>query len=182
MVQRLQYRRRHCYATKSNTQRILKTPGGKLTFQTVKKRANGPMCGDKKCNTRLHGVRVFCPPMPLDTHTHTQCVCVLLHGMYAYMSDHGVAAADNIIRLHRRCRRQSSTYVCGHVPTDRPTSWRRCRVTMQNGAQHMYMCVCVCGSVKLTATCMFVECMCLCFFVHLCRFHTCDQPSTRIRD
>merc|ERR1711912_167487 len=56
MVQRLQYRRRHCYATKSNTQRILKTPGGKLTFQTVKKRASGPKCGDKKCNIRLHGI------------------------------------------------------------------------------------------------------------------------------
>ena len=27
MVQRLTYRRRHCYATKSNKQRVVKTPG-----------------------------------------------------------------------------------------------------------------------------------------------------------
>merc|ERR1711975_51327 len=54
MVQRLQYRRRHCYATKSNTQRVLKTPGGKLTYQTVKKRASGPKCALK--GTTLPGI------------------------------------------------------------------------------------------------------------------------------
>ena len=30
MVQRLTYRRRHCYATKSNKQRIVKTPGARV--------------------------------------------------------------------------------------------------------------------------------------------------------
>ncbi|CAM6087091.1 unnamed protein product [Calypogeia fissa] len=44
MVQRLTYRRRHCYATKSNQTRVVKTPGGRLVFQTAKKRANGPKC------------------------------------------------------------------------------------------------------------------------------------------
>ncbi|KAG2322272.1 hypothetical protein Bca4012_027516 [Brassica carinata] len=44
MVQRLVYRSRHSYATKSNQHRILKTPGGKLTYQTTKKRASGPKC------------------------------------------------------------------------------------------------------------------------------------------
>ncbi|CAH2044996.1 unnamed protein product [Thlaspi arvense] len=44
MVQRLVYRSRHSYATKSNQHRIVKTPGGKLTYQTTKKRASGPKC------------------------------------------------------------------------------------------------------------------------------------------
>ena len=100
MVQRLQYRRRHCYATKSNTQRILKTPGGKLTFQTVKKRANGPMCGDKKCNTRLHGVRVFLSSTPRHSETTPVFASLLFHAWHARVHavpDCGVAAADNNI-------------------------------------------------------------------------------------
>ncbi|CAJ2647951.1 unnamed protein product [Trifolium pratense] len=44
MVQRLTYRRRHSYATKSNQHRVVKTPGGKLVYQTTKKRASGPKC------------------------------------------------------------------------------------------------------------------------------------------
>ncbi|KAL9293112.1 putative ribosomal protein L34Ae [Arabidopsis thaliana] len=44
MVQRLVYRSRHSYATKSNQHRIVKTPGGKLTYQTTNKRASGPKC------------------------------------------------------------------------------------------------------------------------------------------
>ncbi|KAJ6946275.1 hypothetical protein NC651_001128 [Populus alba x Populus x berolinensis] len=38
MVQRLTYRKRHSYATKSNQHRVVKTPGGKLVYQTTKKR------------------------------------------------------------------------------------------------------------------------------------------------
>ncbi|KAG6746245.1 hypothetical protein POTOM_050776 [Populus tomentosa] len=62
MVQRLTYRKRHSYATKSNQHRVVKTPenselgneflllfrlwfeGGKLIYQTTKKRASGPKC------------------------------------------------------------------------------------------------------------------------------------------
>uniref|UniRef100_F6H5T8 60S ribosomal protein L34 n=1 Tax=Vitis vinifera TaxID=29760 RepID=F6H5T8_VITVI len=44
MVQRLTYRKRHSYATKSNQHRVVKTPGGKLVYQSTKKRANGPKC------------------------------------------------------------------------------------------------------------------------------------------
>ncbi|RAL50842.1 hypothetical protein DM860_015989 [Cuscuta australis] len=44
MVQRLVYRTRHSYATKSNKQRVVKTPGGKLVYQPTNKRANGPKC------------------------------------------------------------------------------------------------------------------------------------------
>ncbi|KAF3444788.1 hypothetical protein FNV43_RR14481 [Rhamnella rubrinervis] len=44
MVQRLTYRKRHSYATKSNQHRVVKTPGGKLIYQSTKKRASGPKC------------------------------------------------------------------------------------------------------------------------------------------
>ncbi|RWR84022.1 60S ribosomal protein L34 [Cinnamomum micranthum f. kanehirae] len=62
MVQRLTYRTRHSYATKSNQTRVVKNPrlklffvflscavcfenaGGKLVYQTTKKRASGPKC------------------------------------------------------------------------------------------------------------------------------------------
>eukprot|EP00243_Klebsormidium_subtile_P004165 TRINITY_DN17956_c0_g1_i1.p1 TRINITY_DN17956_c0_g1~~TRINITY_DN17956_c0_g1_i1.p1 ORF type:complete len:123 (+),score=23.01 TRINITY_DN17956_c0_g1_i1:98-466(+) len=54
MVQRLTYRRRHSYATKSNQVRKVKTPGGKLTLHIAKKRANGPKCA--KTNVRLPGI------------------------------------------------------------------------------------------------------------------------------
>ncbi|KAL0651926.1 hypothetical protein Bca4012_094617 [Brassica carinata] len=53
MVQRLVYRSRHSYATKSNQHRIVKTPGGKLVYQTTKKRASGPKC--PVTGKRIHG-------------------------------------------------------------------------------------------------------------------------------
>jgi large subunit ribosomal protein L34e len=46
MVQRLQYRRRLSYNTRSNKVKIIKTPGGKLQYQYTQKQANGPKCGD----------------------------------------------------------------------------------------------------------------------------------------
>eukprot|EP00274_Cyanoptyche_gloeocystis_P006910 CAMPEP_0196655432 /NCGR_PEP_ID=MMETSP1086-20130531/5172_1 /TAXON_ID=77921 /ORGANISM="Cyanoptyche gloeocystis , Strain SAG4.97" /LENGTH=119 /DNA_ID=CAMNT_0041987737 /DNA_START=95 /DNA_END=454 /DNA_ORIENTATION=+ len=54
MTQRLTYRRRHSYATKSNKVRVVKTPGGKLVYQYVKKIAAGPKCGD--CGKSLQGI------------------------------------------------------------------------------------------------------------------------------
>merc|ERR1711865_657449 len=54
MVERLTYRRHTRYNTKGNKQRILRTPGGKLTFQTLKKKAKGPACGD--CGKVLIGL------------------------------------------------------------------------------------------------------------------------------
>eukprot|EP00239_Pterosperma_sp_CCMP1384_P001156 CAMPEP_0197844594 /NCGR_PEP_ID=MMETSP1438-20131217/1595_1 /TAXON_ID=1461541 /ORGANISM="Pterosperma sp., Strain CCMP1384" /LENGTH=120 /DNA_ID=CAMNT_0043455491 /DNA_START=62 /DNA_END=424 /DNA_ORIENTATION=+ len=56
MVQRLTYRRRHCYNTKSNKTRLLKTPGGKLTISYTKKRSNGPICGEPSCRKPLPGI------------------------------------------------------------------------------------------------------------------------------
>uniref|UniRef100_A0A7R9YYZ9 60S ribosomal protein L34 n=1 Tax=Chlamydomonas euryale TaxID=1486919 RepID=A0A7R9YYZ9_9CHLO len=45
MAQRLTYRRRHAYHTKSNRTRIVKTPGGKLVYQYVKKPSSPAICG-----------------------------------------------------------------------------------------------------------------------------------------
>ncbi|KAL9673597.1 hypothetical protein QQ045_029858 [Rhodiola kirilowii] len=54
MVQRLTYRKRHSYSTKSNQNRVIKTPGGELVYQTLKKRANEPKC--PVTWKRIHGI------------------------------------------------------------------------------------------------------------------------------
>ena len=59
MVQRLTYRRKHSYATKSNKQRIVKTPGGKLQYQTLKKKTSHPVCPIS--GQRLHGLPAVRP-------------------------------------------------------------------------------------------------------------------------
>jgi len=46
MAQRLTYRRQTRYNTKGNKQKQVKTPGGKLVFHILKKKAKGPACGD----------------------------------------------------------------------------------------------------------------------------------------
>mmetsp|Transcript_22642 Transcript_22642/g.40055 ORF Transcript_22642/g.40055 Transcript_22642/m.40055 type:complete len:117 (-) Transcript_22642:213-563(-) len=59
MVQRLTYKRRHCYNTKSNGVKIIKTPGGKLTFQYTEKKRQAPKCGD--CGRKLTGIPAVAP-------------------------------------------------------------------------------------------------------------------------
>ncbi|KAJ3129586.1 60S ribosomal protein L34 [Physocladia obscura] len=59
MVQRVTYRRRLSYNTKSNKNRVVKTPGGKLIYQLVAKRASAPKCGD--CGDALAGIPVLRP-------------------------------------------------------------------------------------------------------------------------
>eukprot|EP00884_Botryococcus_braunii_P004852 jgi/Botrbrau1/14368/Bobra.0014s0023.1 len=54
MVQRLTYRRRHCYATKSNKVRKVKTPGGRLVLQYTRKKPSYPVCPIS--GQRLHGI------------------------------------------------------------------------------------------------------------------------------
>jgi len=56
MVQRITYRRRKSFNTRSNKIRKVKTPGGKLAVQYLQKKPRGVMCGD--CKTRLQGVRL----------------------------------------------------------------------------------------------------------------------------
>lgn len=57
MVQRLTLRRRLSYNTSSNRRRVVKTPGGRLTYQYVKKTLTFPVCGQASCNIKLNGVR-----------------------------------------------------------------------------------------------------------------------------
>ena len=56
---RINYRRRSAYRTKSNKIRPVKTPGGKLVAHVVKKKANGPRCGDT--GVRLPGIKALRP-------------------------------------------------------------------------------------------------------------------------
>ncbi|CAG9465570.1 unnamed protein product [Pedinophyceae sp. YPF-701] len=44
MAQRVTYRRRHSYATRSNKTKMVKTPGGRLVVQYVKKPASHRVC------------------------------------------------------------------------------------------------------------------------------------------
>ncbi|CAG8973926.1 hypothetical protein HYALB_00003704 [Hymenoscyphus albidus] len=54
---RLTYRRRNPYNTKSNKVRVVKTPGGELRYLHIKKAGTAPKCGD--CGIKLPGVSYF---------------------------------------------------------------------------------------------------------------------------
>ena len=66
MVQRLTYRRRHGFRTKSNKVRKVKTPGGKLVFQYLTKKSNVPRCGD--CGMELQGIPAVRPKVYRSLH------------------------------------------------------------------------------------------------------------------
>eukprot|EP00096_Caligus_rogercresseyi_P016842 TRINITY_DN988_c0_g1_i1.p1 TRINITY_DN988_c0_g1~~TRINITY_DN988_c0_g1_i1.p1 ORF type:complete len:117 (+),score=61.68 TRINITY_DN988_c0_g1_i1:96-446(+) len=55
MVQRITYRRRLSYNTRSNRRKIIRTPGGKLVFQYLKKRPSVPKC--PMTGLRLKGIK-----------------------------------------------------------------------------------------------------------------------------
>ena len=59
MVQRLTYRRRKSYNTKSNGVKPVKTPGGKLSLQYIGKRGSVPVCGDT--GKQLFGIPALRP-------------------------------------------------------------------------------------------------------------------------
>lgn len=59
MVQRLTYRRRKSYNTKSNGIKAVRTPGGKLAVQYIGKRASVPVCGDT--GKQLYGIPAVRP-------------------------------------------------------------------------------------------------------------------------
>ncbi len=56
MSQRLTLKRRLSYSTRSNRRKIVKTPGGRLTYQYIKKQGSFPRCGDSGCKIKLNGV------------------------------------------------------------------------------------------------------------------------------
>ncbi|KAK7680079.1 60S ribosomal protein L34B [Cerrena zonata] len=59
MAQRVTYRRRNPYNTRSNKIKVVKTPGGKLVAQHLKKQATRPKCGD--CGNVLAGISTLRP-------------------------------------------------------------------------------------------------------------------------
>ena len=59
MAQRVTFRRRNPYNTRSNKIKVVKTPGGVLRAQHVKKLASRPKCGD--CGIALAGVSALRP-------------------------------------------------------------------------------------------------------------------------
>ncbi|CCE65227.1 hypothetical protein TPHA_0K00930 [Tetrapisispora phaffii CBS 4417] len=59
MAQRVTFRRRNPYNTRSNKIKVVKTPGGILRAQHVKKLATRPKCGD--CGVALPGVATLRP-------------------------------------------------------------------------------------------------------------------------
>merc|ERR1712109_287897 len=61
MVQRITYRRRLSYNTRSNRRKITRTPGGKLVFQYLKKRPSVPKC--PMTGIKLKGIK---PTRPSD--------------------------------------------------------------------------------------------------------------------
>ena len=61
MVQRITYRRRLSYNTRSNRRKITRTPGGKLVFQYLKKRPAVPKC--PMTGIKLKGIK---PTRPSD--------------------------------------------------------------------------------------------------------------------
>ncbi|KAL4460925.1 hypothetical protein ABPG74_016397 [Tetrahymena malaccensis] len=56
MAQRITYRRRCSYNTRSNKIRKVKTPGGRLLAQYVKKVVNATKCSEPGCNVALNGI------------------------------------------------------------------------------------------------------------------------------
>ncbi|KAL0221992.1 hypothetical protein RCL1_001846 [Eukaryota sp. TZLM3-RCL] len=56
---RVTLRRRLSFNTASNATRIVKTPGGRLTVQYLKKKGTVPRCGD--CGCDLHGIPALRP-------------------------------------------------------------------------------------------------------------------------
>jgi len=54
MVTRLSFRRHVSWNTRSNKNRLVKTPGGRVTYLVARKKVNAPKCGDTK--KRLQGM------------------------------------------------------------------------------------------------------------------------------
>ncbi|KAF4613347.1 hypothetical protein D9613_010869 [Agrocybe pediades] len=59
MAQRVTLRTRKSYNTTSARRRVIKTPGGKLVYQNLKKLGTAPKCGD--CGVALPGVPALRP-------------------------------------------------------------------------------------------------------------------------
>ncbi|KAK9846460.1 hypothetical protein WJX81_004328 [Elliptochloris bilobata] len=93
MVQRVTYRRRHCYATKSNKTRKVKTPGGKLVVHYTRKPASHRICG--ATGVRLNGIPALRPKEMSNKRLSRRHKTV--HRIYGGHLDHKVVR-ERIIR------------------------------------------------------------------------------------
>ena len=96
MVQRVTYRRRLSYNTKSNRRKIVRTPGGKLVFQYLKKKPNVPKC--PMTGIRLKGVKPLRPSEKSRVSLRQKKVYRAYGGMY-----------NDILVLRRKCVSRSDT-------------------------------------------------------------------------
>ena len=71
---RVQYRRRHCYRTKSNKVKVTKTPGGRLVAHYHKKKASQPVCGEPHCSIKLSGIKALRPKAAARVNAHSRTV------------------------------------------------------------------------------------------------------------
>lgn len=78
MVNRVTYRRRLSYNTKSNKVRLSKTPGGKLVYLYAKKKTNPTICGD--CKEPLRGVPAVRPKKLASLSRRTKSVSRIYGG------------------------------------------------------------------------------------------------------
>lgn len=69
---RITYRRRHCYRTKSNKVKPIRTPGGKLVAQYLKKKGKRPTCGDT--GVALQGIKAMRPSQMKRAPRHKRTV------------------------------------------------------------------------------------------------------------
>lgn len=100
MVQRVVYRRQCHYNTKSNKQRVVKTPGGRLLVQRRVKVAQGPKCGD--CKRRLAGIAAVRPHLYRNLKKRERTVSRAYGGVRC----HG-CVKDRIIRAFLREEQRS---------------------------------------------------------------------------
>ena len=79
---RVTYKRRHCYATRSNKIKVVKTPGGKFGIKYRKKRAAAPKCGD--CGKALQGIKCLRPKEYKHVSKHSKTVSRAYGGAFCW--------------------------------------------------------------------------------------------------
>lgn len=72
---RATYKRRHCYRTKTNRFRTLRSPGGKLVIQYIKKKTQG---------TKMQGVKVVRPAAMRGLKRHRKSVSRIYGGVLTH--------------------------------------------------------------------------------------------------
>ncbi|KAK9453770.1 putative 60S ribosomal protein L34-B [Dipodascopsis uninucleata] len=91
MAQRLTYRKRNPYNTRSNKVKIVKTPGGKLTYQHITKTPSRVKCGG--CEQFLPGIPSLRPRQFATLSKPKKTVQRAYGGVYC-----GICVRERIVR------------------------------------------------------------------------------------